>query len=648
MESKSGFLLAYPDQQIVKPQTTYTPSFIGLNSASGVWPNSSFGEGIVIGLIDTGVDPTHVSFADDGTLPAPPPKWSGQCDFGAGVCNNKIIGAMAFRGGSHPSPLDDIGHGTHTASTAAGVAVGNASVLGQARGVATGVAPRAHLAIYKVLFGGSGTFSDAIAGIDKAIADGVDVLSMSLGSGPGELYQNGLITASFAAMQHGVFPSTAAGNAGPEAGYITNDAPWMLTVAAGSTDRRIKVTLHLGNGNNFDGESGYQPNITTIHFASILHSDDCSQETLAQIGVTGKIVACPYSDVVQTGTNVKNAGGAAMVVLGPEEWGLATFSDANTLPAVSLNHPNAAAVLSYISASNSSAVAALEFRGTQFDAPKSPSVAAFSSRGPSFYNGGILKPDVMGPGENILAAWPKGVGPNPEAGPPNKNFNFLSGTSMATPHLSGVAAIIKKLHPDWSTAAVKSAIVTTAHATYSDGSRIADQYPDDGPPATYFALGAGQVDASKAAEPGLVYDAGFEDYVGHMCGLGYTDAQVSAVVQSKVKCAEVRNISAEQLNYPSIALKFSAGTRKNVTRTVTNVGEANAAYTVKYVAPAKVQLTVTPSELTFSLVGEKKSFVVEFSTSAGATPLAKEVVQGELHWVKDKVIVRSPIIITFA
>lgn len=180
IQTNPDFLFAIPDHQAkVKPHITYTPSFIGLNSNSG---DSSCGEGIIIGVIDTGVDPTHVSFADDGTMPPPPPKWRGRCDFGAGICNNKLIGAVAFQEGRNPSPLDDVGHGTHTASTAAGTAVRNASVLGQAAGVAAGVAPRAHLAVYKVLFDGSGTFADIIAGIDRAIADGVDVLSMSLGS----------------------------------------------------------------------------------------------------------------------------------------------------------------------------------------------------------------------------------------------------------------------------------------------------------------------------------------------------------------------------------------------------------------------------------------------------------------------------------
>ncbi|PKU81256.1 Subtilisin-like protease SDD1 [Dendrobium catenatum] len=650
IQTKPGFLFAIPDQAKVKPHTTYTPSFIGLNSNSGAWPDSSFGEGIIIGLIDTGVDPSHASFADDGTMPPPPPKWRGRCDFLAGVCNNKLIGAVAFEEGTHPSPLDDLGHGTHTASTAAGTAVRNASVLGQAAGVATGVAPRAHLAVYKVLFDGSGTFSDIVAGIDRAIADGVDVLSMSLGTDPSELYDNSLITSSFAAMQHNVFPSTSAGNSGPFQSYITNDAPWMLTVAAGTTDRRIKATLLLGNNKTFDGETAYQPNIATIPFTSIVYPSDCSPSTLAKTGVTGKIVVCYHSDVIVTGSNVKDAGGAAMVLQGPAERGLSTFSDPNVLPAVSLNYPDSDAVIDYIWASTSTAVASLEFRGTQFGAPNSPSVASFSSRGPSDYNGGILKPDVMAPGVNVLAAWPKSVGPDQKSNPPNKNFNFLSGTSMAAPHLSGVAAIIKKLHPDWSTAAVKSAIMTTAYATYPDGSAIADQYPDNpAPPAAFFAIGAGQVDASKAAEPGLVYDAGVDDYVGYMCGLGYSDAQVSAVVQSSVKCAAVKSIPAEQLNYPSISLTYEAGRKKkSVRRTVTNVGEAKSIYKVKYVAPAGLKLTITPPVLEFSKVGEKKSFAVGFRTGDGASPKSGEVAQGELSWVKDKVTVRSPIVITFA
>ncbi|KAG0454443.1 hypothetical protein HPP92_025747 [Vanilla planifolia] len=654
MEDKQGFLLAIPDEP-VHHQTTYTPSFLGLHPESGPWPGAGFGEGVVIAVIDTGILPTHASFADDGTMPPPSPRWHGRCDFGVGECNNKLVGAMAFQSGTNPSPIDDSGHGTHTASTTAGSPVSNASVLGQAVGVATGIAPRAHIAMYKVLFGGSGRMTDVIAGIDQAIADGADVLSMSLGSSPRELYQNGLITASFAAMSQGIFPSAAAANSGPNLGSVTNDAPWMLTVAASTTDRRIKVALILDDGVDtaIDGESAYQPHAAGIPFTPVVYPNgdgDCSTSALARFNVSGKVVVCSASDVVTIGTNVKNAGGAAMVILGPVIWGLFTSADANMLPAVYLNSLGAEVLLGYVKSGNLSdgAKVAFWFRGTQFGEPKSPSIAAFSSRGPSGYNGGILKPDVAGPGVNILGAWPNPIGPDPSTNPPHRRFNLLSGTSMSTPHLAGIAAILKKLHPEWSAAAVKSAIVTTAYPAYPTGAPMADQYPDDGPSASNFAKGAGHVDPTKAAEPGLVYDAGVEDYVGYMCGgLGYTDEQVSAVVQSKVSCSTVKRISAEQLNYPSISLTLAVGSEKVVWRTATNVGEANSVYTVRYVEPGYVVgMEVSPRRLKFSKPGEKKSFSVRFSLKTGVASTAREVVEGELVWVKGELTVRSPIVVT--
>lgn len=171
LKNKSGFIHAYPDR-LLPLQTTYSPAFLGLKQNSGLWRSSNFGQGVVIGMLDTGITPDHPSFSSRG-MPEPPEKWKGSCEFDTFVCNNKIIGAKTFmrsinwfkkrsdktgkvagRLGPYDSrlgPYDDDGHGTHTASTAAGALVANASVNGQAKGTAAGVAPLAHLAIYKVL-----------------------------------------------------------------------------------------------------------------------------------------------------------------------------------------------------------------------------------------------------------------------------------------------------------------------------------------------------------------------------------------------------------------------------------------------------------------------------------------------------------------
>jgi subtilisin family serine protease len=173
-----GFVTALPNQ-VYKLLTTHTPQFLGLElPQSGRNYTSEFGEGVIIGMLDSGVYPFHPSFSGDG-MPPPPPKWKGRCDFNASACNNKLIGARSFE--SDPSPLDQDGHGTHTSSTAAGAVVPGAQVLGQATGTASGMAPRAHVAMYKVCSDDDCSSADILAGIDAAVGDGCDVISVSLG-----------------------------------------------------------------------------------------------------------------------------------------------------------------------------------------------------------------------------------------------------------------------------------------------------------------------------------------------------------------------------------------------------------------------------------------------------------------------------------
>jgi len=207
---------------------------------------------VIVGMLDTGVWPDSPSFSDEGFGP-PPSRWKGTChNF---TCNNKIIGARAYNGGSSSSgqsPLDDDGHGSHTASTAAGRAVGNVSMYGLAGGTARGGVPGARLAIYKVCCGEA----DILAGFDDAIADGVDVISISIGSPfPFDYFGDVIAIGSFHAMRRGVLTSAAAGNSGLDFGNVCNVAPWMLSVAASSIDRRFVDRIVLGNGKTIVGAS---------------------------------------------------------------------------------------------------------------------------------------------------------------------------------------------------------------------------------------------------------------------------------------------------------------------------------------------------------------------------------------------------------
>ncbi|XP_039138091.1 subtilisin-like protease [Dioscorea cayenensis subsp. rotundata] len=289
METKPGFLFARLPEE-VRAETTYTPEFMGLSVGGGLWWSSQYGEGIIIGVIDSGITPTHPSFQSFNAVPAPPVNWFSNCSFGPNACNNKLIGAMAFQNGKNPSPLDDTGHGTHCASIAAGSPVYDAGVLGQARGMAVGTAPRAHISAYKVLYRNRGSEDDMLAGIDQAIRDGVNVLSVSIVSGPKHFLDSGIAMSSFYAITKGIVPCAAAGNSGPTASVISNDAPWILTVGASSTDRRIKVTVMLGNGMEIDGESAYQPdthNATDLELVLPGSDPDCLSVDAAD--VKGKI-----------------------------------------------------------------------------------------------------------------------------------------------------------------------------------------------------------------------------------------------------------------------------------------------------------------------------------------------------------------------
>ncbi|MQL99887.1 hypothetical protein Taro_032620 [Colocasia esculenta] len=254
----------------------------------------------------------------------------------------------------------------------------------------------------------------------------------------------------------------------------------------------------------------------------------------------------------------------------------------------------------------------------------------------------ILKPDVLGPGVNVLTVW-HSTGP-PSASPVSSRgayFNTLSGTSMATPHLSGVAALLKSAHPDWSPAAIGSAIMTTADIRSNDGQRIIfDGTLNE--TANLLAIGAGHVNASRADDPGLLYDLVHSDYISYLCDFGFKDDElISGLVGEPIECTTLPRIAREQLNYPSIAvLLWKKSPTVAVNRTVTNVGEAGETYKVEVDVGGGLVVSVVPQTLRFSAVKEKKSFTVTFSKPVVATGLSFE--EGSLRWVSDKHIVRMP------
>ncbi|KAI3920702.1 hypothetical protein MKW92_021063, partial [Papaver armeniacum] len=199
LENLPGILSVIPER-FHQPYTTRSPQFLGLNDASGLWPDSNYGDDVIIGVFDGGIWPEHQSFNDLG-LPSVPTRWKGICETGPDFpsCNRKLIGAQAFYKGIEAqlghrvdvdgkdsrSPRDISGHGTHCAGIAGGSSVSNAGFHNYSVGEAKGIATRARIAAYKVMWNSGTVDSDVLAGLEQAVKDGVDVMSLSMGPGPG-------------------------------------------------------------------------------------------------------------------------------------------------------------------------------------------------------------------------------------------------------------------------------------------------------------------------------------------------------------------------------------------------------------------------------------------------------------------------------
>nr|XP_010919426.1 subtilisin-like protease SBT1.2 [Elaeis guineensis] len=621
MAKKPGFLRAYPDR-LIPLLTTHTPDFLGLHQGRGLWQTSGLGKGVIIGILDTGLHATHPSFNDDG-MPPPPSKWKGSCEFPAG-CNNKLIGAKSFPNSGVGAPDDEVGHGTHTASTAAGNFVQKVESFGLASGTSAGMAPHAHLAIYQVCKEDGCSGSDILAGLDAAVKDGVDVLSLSLGATSMPFNVDPIAIGSFGAAEKGILVVCAAGNDGV-ASSVTNEAPWILTVGASSVDRNFRSVVTLGNGEQLYGESLNQPKSFKPSSLPLVYPNDGTCFTV-DANITGKVAVCDAAgDEQEIAEGIKIAGGAAVIFLNPQLADYSIVLRDIEFPSSKMTYEDASKIKKYVNTTRKP-TASITFDGTVLGVSPAPVVAYFSSRGPSTVTPGILKPDISGPGVNIMAAWPVQVGSGKNGA---KTFNIISGTSMATPHLSGIAALIKSAHPDWSPAAIKSAIMTTSDVASNNRKPILDEKHL---PASFFAMGAGHVNPSKAADPGLIYDLDVDDYIRYLCGL--LSGNVGEIVRRNISCSKFGSISEAELNYPSMVLPPGS----TVNRTVTNVGKANDVYKVEVEAPKGAKVTVTPPILEFSKVKEKKTFTVRvIGGQSGA--------EGNLRWVSRGHVVRSPIVI---
>ncbi|BAT75660.1 hypothetical protein VIGAN_01356200 [Vigna angularis var. angularis] len=630
LESQTGILAVLPETRY-ELHTTRTPQFLGLDKSADMFPESSSASDVIVGVLDTGVWPESKSFDDTGLGPVPS-SWKGECEtgtnFSASNCNRKLIGARFFAKGCEAmlgpineteesrSPRDDDGHGTHTASTAAGSVVSGASLFGYASGTARGMATRARVAAYKVCWKGGCFSSDILAAIESAIQDNVNVLSLSLGGGMADYYRDSVAIGAFSAMEKGILVSCSAGNAGPSPYSLSNVAPWITTVGAGNASNAT-------NGNL------------------------CVTGTLSPEKVAGKVVLCDrgLTARVQKGSVVKSAGALGMVLSNTAANGEELVADAHLLPASAVGEKAGDAIKKYLFSEAKPTVSIL-FEGTKVGIQPSPVVAAFSSRGPNSITPQILKPDLIAPGVNILAGWSKAVGPT---GLPVDNrrvdFNIISGTSMSCPHVSGLAALIKSVHPEWSPAAVRSALMTTAYTVYKTGEKLQDSAT--GKPSTPFDHGAGHVDPVAALNPGLVYDLTVDDYLGFLCALNYSASEINTLAKRKFECDAGKQYSVNNLNYPSFAVLFESGSGSGVvkhSRTVTNVGPAGTYKATVTSDAASVKISVEPEVLSLK-ENEKKSFVVSFSSSGSTQDRVNAF--GRLEWSDGKHVVGTPISINW-
>eukprot|EP00252_Welwitschia_mirabilis_P020804 TRINITY_DN517_c0_g3_i1.p1 TRINITY_DN517_c0_g3~~TRINITY_DN517_c0_g3_i1.p1 ORF type:complete len:786 (-),score=121.10 TRINITY_DN517_c0_g3_i1:568-2925(-) len=679
LEKSHGVLAVFPDG-VKQLQTTRSPQFLGLRANGGLWPESKYGSDLVVGVIDTGIWPERDSFSDHELGPIPA-HWKGECEEGPGFnksfCNKKLVGARVFFKGFEAmngalngseelkSPRDTDGHGTHTASIATGRYVNKANMLGFAAGVAKGVAPKARLASYKVCWSTGCFDSDILAAFDKAVEDGCDVVSLSVGGGVVPYYLDSIALGAFGAMERGVFVATSAGNEGPGELSVTNLAPWVTTVGAGTLDRDFPAEVHLGDGQIIKGVSLYSGRKMHLEMFPLVYAGDieigtgrdsfatslCMEESLDPKVVKGKIVMCDRGSNSRAakGAEVKRAGGVGMILANTDADGEGLVADAHVLPTSAVGAKEAAVIRDYI-ANTKTPTAKIQCLGTVVGIKPAPVVASFSARGPNPETPEILKPDLIAPGVNILAAWTDAIGPSGLATDKRRtNFNIISGTSMACPHVSGVAALLKGAHPTWSAAALRSALMTTAYTQDTSLHRMIDEA--SGNASTPYDFGAGHVHPERAMDPGLVYDLEPQDYVNFLCALNYSANAIQVITKTPPTCP-AKPIRPANLNYPSLSTVFDLSQPQKLTtvffRTVTNVGPLLSTYRARVLPPrGGVTMTVKPRKLVFTKANQKLSYTVTVSTKPVQLARGNSDTRfGFISWTDGKRVVQSPVVVS--
>ena len=609
LKALPGVRRVYPDEPL-HLDTSRSPAFIGAtNLWNKVGGQKKAGAGIVVGVLDTGVWPEHPSFADPDpagrAYPAPPVMLAGDsCQFAVGAnpgapftCNHKLIGARRFLDGYQAqagflpyeltSARDDVGHGTHTASTVAGNGGVAASILGISFGKVSGIAPRAHLIAYKVCgaTGESGLCmsSDTVAAVQQAILDGVDVINFSI-SGGERPYESAVEQAFLDAYAAGVFVAASAGNSGPGADTVAHRGPWVTTVAASTKDRSFQSSLHVmasgGAVLNLVGASigGGIATAAPVVLAADA-SDEYCQAAPADGAFAGKIVVCKrgVNDRVLKSTNVAARGAVGMILYNPTA--NTTDTDSHAIPTVHLDDVSGASLLAFLA---SHAGESATFTAGVATAVPGDVMAGFSSRGGPGQVLGVSKPDVTAPGVQIVAGnSPAPLAPNGR--PVGELFAAMPGTSMASPHVAGAAALLRQQHPGWTPGQIKSALMTTA--------KTAVVKEDGATPTTPFDDGSGRIDLARAGNPGITFDVPASVY----------ETEVDALWN---------------VNYPSLFLPAMPGLM-TVNRTAHDVSGVASQWQIVATSPDDVLVTV-PALLDVPANGDA---VLPITVDARSVPL---------------------------
>ncbi|XVF47716.1 hypothetical protein PTKIN_Ptkin03bG0133200 [Pterospermum kingtungense] len=676
IRKRPGVLSLFPDR-VLQRHTTRSPSFLGLQT-----PNPSFSNTLesdsIIGFIDTGIWPEHPSFSDHNLGPIPL-HWKGRCEngfkFNHTNCNRKIIGASFFSGGydawfgesdkavnEFRSPRDSDGHGTHVTSIAAGAPVPRSGFFGFAVGLARGIAPKARISVYKVCWASGCLLSDVCKAFETAISDGVDIISLSLGSSRLPFYLDLLSIVSFRAFSKGIFIAASAGNEGPALATVTNEPPWVTTVGAGTIDRDFPATIHLESKVSVVGTSiTLMPNdklrrrYYPLHLVGKFNSS--SKFNFSGQLVGGKIVFYRqegYVARISLGAALRRAGAIAMIISHGNIDPSGIVSEPHVIPTISIGVLEAKGIEDYI-LSNENPRAKISSQGTiPMHAKPAPIVASFSSRGPNSLVPEILKPDIVAPGVNILGAWTDFIGPSGMTLDHRRSrYNVMSGTSMACPHVSGAAALIKSKHPDWGPNEIKSALMTTStvlkrydsrNKSFPGSSPISDE--STGNAATPFDVGSGHMLPIKAMDPGLVFDMEHQDYVDFLCELNYTKKQLQIITGKRSHCS---NDGTWQLNYPAIAVEAEEVWHGSVmvARKMKTVNAESGEYKAKIVGPkGYYKVDVKPKRLKFSSISQSLSFRIFVEKEASGKEM-KNLWFGAVIWreKRGKHKVKCPIVI---